>query len=57
MAHEISPFLQLSQYNSRYWKLLDIALPDVKAMPSKLHPKSHPSILGLPFTGALLSLC
>lgn len=57
MAHEISPFLQLSQYNSRYWKLLDIALPDVKAMPSKLHSKSHPSIIGLPFTGALLSLC
>lgn len=26
-------------------------------MPSKLHPESHPSVLGLPFTGALLSLC
>lgn len=57
MAHEISLFLQLSQYYSRYRKLLDIAFPDVKAMPSKLHPKSHPSVLGLPFTGALLSLC
>lgn len=57
MAHEISLFLQVSQYYSRYRKLLDIAFPDVKAMPSKLHPKSHPSVLGLPFTAALLSLC